>query len=315
MAVIPSISTSLPITLTAPPPSGSRDFVHPTPHLTQGSIVGEWQLLQLLGEGSWCQVFQACHVASGTSAPADYAVKILKREHESDRIALGMLGQEVRITKLVTHPNVLPVLASHLVTRPYYLLLPFIGKFTIRDLLNHARRLPLQRALWFARQACEALQAIHESGWIHGDVKPSNFIVQNSGRITLIDFGLACPVDEKPANQRSFQALRVIGTPIYAAPERFLDDQPYSTASDMYSLGVMLFELIAGQVPFPFRSGPSLAAAHLTEQPPSPRQLAPGIPPRLHWLMMELLAKNAVRRPSALSAARRLAELEIDTFI
>lgn len=171
--------------------------------------------------------------------------------------------------------------------------------------------IPVPHALWVTRQIAEALHALHQGGWLHGDVKPVNIMVSPAGHATLLDLGFA----RRIADARTAESHDVIaGTPVYCAPEFFCDRICLEPASDIYSLGATLFEMLTGQPPFNETNPADLAAAHLVRQPPDAKQLAPHLLPRLVRLLQRMLAKQPLRRPTTSELIDTLVALEIETL-
>jgi len=166
-------------------------------------------------------------------------------------------------------------------------------------------------ALWMARQVVEALEALHAAGWMHGDVKPGNVFVSPEGHVTLLDLGFARRRDETG----SAVDRLLTGTCNYMAPELITSALRADIRSDVYSLGVVLFELLAGRLPFTGESLAELATKHRQSRPPNLRRLAPHLPQAVVELVQQMLAKDPLRRPQTpRELIDRLVGLEIATF-
>jgi len=268
-----------------------------------------WQPVDLIAEGPWTSVYQARPQGCADNSPADYAIKVLKDVFVDDRLARKQIQREAAVGKVVTHPNLVSVLHSQVDKSPFYVVMPHLEGRTLANLLLQHEPICLPKALWIARQAAEAMSALHLAGWMHADVKPSNIFVSPQGHVTLIDLGFA----------RSFEAPNenrgeLVGTMNYAAPELFISKCGRDGQSDVYSLGVTLYEVLTSRLPFVEEDACDLALAHLREQPPDPRTMAPNLPPRLIRLLNRMLAKEPLRRPQAQEVVAILMELEIATF-
>jgi serine/threonine-protein kinase len=169
-------------------------------------------------------------------------------------------------------------------------------------------RIPPAQALWLARQAAEGLAVLHEAGWLHADVKPDNLFVCENGHAILLDLGLSRRI------ARRSQEEPLATTLAYAAPELFTPHVPIGTASDVYSLGITLYEMLIGDRPFPHDDATELAAAHLTGVMPDPRRVLPQLALRVSRLLRQMLAKDPLRRPALPELIDRLCELEIELF-
>ena len=276
-----------------------------------GVTLGGWQLVRLVGEGALTRVFQARPERSPADWPADYAVKTLKPSFAADPKAAAQLAHEVAVGRRIAHPHLISILAAQTDRRPQYVVMPYMSGATLQDAVASAGRVATPVALWIARQVAEALDAIHRAGYVHGDIKPANIFVSPDGHATLLDLGFARRFDEAEyILDRPF-----LGTLRYAAPELFTSSLRHGPASDLYSLGIVLHEMLTGEPPFADQSPAELAQAHLRRVPPAPRSIAPQMSRDVARLLRRLLAKDPLRRPqTAEELAHRLALVEVDTF-
>ena len=210
----------------------------------------------------------------------------------------------------MSHPHLVPVLAAQLNEPPYYLAMPLLEGRSLAEQLAARGQLELPLAFWIARQIAEALAALHQAGWSHGDVKPSNIVVSPHGHATLIDLAFARHADEK----QSITERPLVGTIHYIAPEVLFSALGGDTPSDIYSLGVTLFEMLTGRLPFDSDEIAELANQHRQELPGNLRVAVPHLPTRAARLAQQMLAKEPLRRPTAADLVNRLASLEIETF-
>ncbi|MCA9270772.1 MAG: serine/threonine protein kinase, partial [Planctomycetales bacterium] len=208
----------------------------------------------------------------------------------------------------ISHPHVVSLLASQTNESPYFVVAPFLPGASLRCALDAGLRMPPRHALWVVRQAAEGLAALHAAGWLHGDAKPDNIHVGLDGHVTLLDLGLARPLG-RPG---SVVERPLAGTLTYLAPEWFIATGKADARSEVYSLGVVLFELLAGRPPFVEQSAPRMIEAHLQTPPPKLESLWPGAPASLSALLSRALAKQPLRRfASAGELAEALCALEI----
>lgn len=268
---------------------------------------GTWQLLQLIGQGEWTHVYRSQPRHGGPTA-ADYAVKVLKPDFEHDPLAISLLQREAEVARQVRHVHLTSVLSHRTHSPPYYLVSPYLPGASLRAALLKTFQLAVPHALWIVRQVAEALDALHGRGWRHGDIKPENILVGPNGHATLLDLGFAEGIQE--ANHGDV----IKGSPAYWSPESCRDDLPCGTASDIYSLGITLYESLTGSCPFVADSAPAMAAAHLEAALPDPRIQAPQMGPRVARLLRAMLAKAPTDRPTARQLIDRLVDLEIDTL-
>lgn len=276
---------------------------------SNGAILGPWRLERHIADGAWTHVFLAAPIDSTSTAIADYVIKVIKPEFATDPQVIAMMQREAFLSKRVSHSHLTCVLASHVESPPYFVVLPYQLGSTLSQLITAFERLPPARALWIIRQAAEGLSALHECGWTHGDVKPDNIYVAQNGHVTLCDLGFAQPFSKsRDSNQVLF------GTPAYLAPESLNGSLPIGAPSDTYALGVTLFEAITGSRPFAQEDEAELAAVHRSLPPPDPRVIVPQLHPSLCRVLRQMLAKEPLRRPVGAELVELLVDLEIDSF-
>jgi len=242
--------------------------------------------------------------------PADYALKFLKPHSAERPECIAMLRRECEIAQTVTQAHLLPALASHLKSAPYFMVTPYVSGASVAQLLASHVRLDVPDATWIARQTAEALAQLHRTGWIHGDVKPANVLVSPHGHVTLLDCGLArrLATHECDANDR------VAGTLEYTAPELLQTGETIGASSDIYALGVSLFQMLTGQLPFHAADAHSWVEAHLQTAPLALRSIVSYLPTELATLLQSMLAKHPQHRPTAAALVSALCAIEIDTF-
>lgn len=263
-----------------------------------------------IGGGELADVYLARVAESGAHQPASYAIKILSPLWQDDPRGLAILAREVQVAGQVTHPHLVPVLAASLEEPPFYLAMPYLEGHSLADQLTSEAMLDLPVIFWIARQAAEAAWALARAGWMHGDVKPTNIIISPSGHATLIDLGCAAQT-----RWRARIADRpVLGTLNYIAPEMLYSAYGGDSQSDVYSLGVVLFEMLTGRLPFDAQDVAELALKHRQDLPGDVRSLVPHLPTRAARLVQQMLAKEPLRRPTPSELVGRMIALEIETF-
>jgi serine/threonine protein kinase len=283
--------------------------VAPGPDRSLG--VEGWELLERVAEGTYSYVYRARPADRCSPSPGVYAVKIL-REPWCDRPEIVELQRsEARVACEVCNPHLISVLAASTVNKPYFLVSPWLEGQTLSRMLDSHRGIDLPNVLWIARQMAEALHALETAGWMHGDVKPGNLIVSPEAHVTLIDLGFARAL----GHGGSVVDRPVMGTYQYIAPEMITSRLAADTRSDIYSLGVVLFQMLARRLPFEGKTLAELAEKHRSWRPPNLRQLVPSLPGGLTRLVREMLSKNPWRRPRhAQEVVERLTDLEVATF-
>lgn len=275
--------------------------MHPTP-----AIPG-YHLLGRLGGGPMTEVYEA-REAEGQAA---CAVKVVRADWDDQLTAAKLLQREARAGLSVRHPHLVRVKDAHVLQPPFFLVMDWLPGESLRRRLRRDYRLPLADALWVARQTAEALAALHQAGFLHGDVKPDNLRLTDSGMAVLIDLGFA----HRPGENAAF--LRqgyVLGTANYLAPE-LCDELPAEEfASDLFALGVTLFEVLTGRLPYPPGSLRQTFRRHRCDPPADIRRSASALPGPLVTLVERLLAHEPEERPTASAVVQQLVKLEIATL-
>ena len=307
--------------LAFPTPAPSAVVMEPTSNISAtgsrrptgprtAACLGEWELLGTIGSGEWAIVYRARPRDCKANWPADYAIKVARAGDARRPHADMLILREATVGRSVTHPHLVAILQAHLAASPHYLVMPLLKGATAREAVAAIGPLPTPQALWIVRQTAEALCALHEAGWLHADVKPGNIHVSPSGHSTLVDLGFALQLDSDECARGA--SLR--GTLNYTAPEMISSAVPVDGRSDTYSLGITLFELLAGQPPFADDDPGRLMLAHMQREVPSLRRTLPGLNREVNDLVREMLAKEPLRRPSDQELVQRLIDLELATL-
>lgn len=274
--------------------------------------LGPWQLVRLLNEGSFTRVYLARPVDAPEHQSAAYVVKVLRNQWWRDPQAIEMQRREAWVGSQVSHPNLLPVLSSSVGEPPFYVVTPKLSAVPLDQLILEQEQLPVPFALWIARQIADGLDALFEAtGMIHADIKPANVLISAAGHATLIDFGFV----QTSAEASQWATRPLAGTLAYIAPEMVTSALAAGPRSDIYSLGVSLYEMITGRRPWESDDPGELATLHRQAKPTDVRALRPEVPAPVVELIHSMLAKDPLRRPSsARELATRLVRLEIESF-
>jgi serine/threonine-protein kinase len=273
--------------------------------------VGPWHLVRQVGEGLLTRVYLARPANLPDGAPCHYAVKLLRPQWEEEPSAVAALRREALLGLQVSHPRLVSVLSSRVERAPYYLVMPYLEGSCLAQQLCGRAAFSLAGALWVARQVAQALAALHRAGWLHLDVKPENVMISPAGHATLLDMGFARRFDEV----RTAVDRPVMGTLNYMPPEMLSSRVACDVRSDLYSLGAMLFELLAGRPPILARDAEHLVTMHRTGVALDIDVLAADLPLGVRRLVRSLVSKQPDRRPaSADEVVRQLARLEVATF-
>ena len=267
------------------------------------SIPG-YELLDPLGGGPMTAVF----AARDTATDGRCVVKVVRDDWDDPATAAKLLQREARAGLHVRHPHLVRVTHAHVTRPPYFLVMEWLPGESLRQRLRRDYRLGAEEAVWTARQAAEGLAALHRADFLHGDVKPDNLRLTTGGPAVLIDLGFA----HRPGENAAF--LRdgyVLGTANYLAPELCDSEPSEGLASDLFSLGVMLFEMLTGSLPYPPGSIHQTLRRHHCDPPADLRRLAGPLPPALTGLVGRLLARRPEERPRAAAVVQALVNLEI----
>ncbi len=266
-----------------------------------GTIIGgRYTLGELLGSGGMGRVYRAKDELLGR----EVALKVLDERHAGNREFRVRFRREAQCAASLSHPNVVRVYDSGGDEVPY-IAMEIVAGGTLKDKIREVGTLEPEIAAGVALEIAGALGAAHGAGLIHRDVKPENVLLEGDGRAKVADFGVARAVEATVLTKTSM----ILGTVPYLSPEQALGE-PVGPASDLYSLGVVLFEMLTGRPPFEGDedAGPlAIAMKHLNEPAPAPRGLNPGVPQPLDAITLKLLSKDpAGRHASAGELARDL---------
>ena len=271
--------------------------VAPPERFTAGAVlIDRYRIVGLLGRGGMGEVYRADDLKLGHPV----ALKFLPRQLERDPGRIERLYGEVRMARQVSHPHVCRVWDVGEAEGQHFLSMEFVDGENLASLLRRIGRLPGDKALDIARQVASGLAAAHEKGVLHRDLKPANVMLDGEGKVRLTDFGLA-----GLAEGISGQDVRS-GTPSYMSPEQ-LQGREVTTRSDIYSLGLLLYELFTGRRTFQGRTLVELARQQRSEQPVDPSLFVPEIPPAVEQTILACLEKEPRKRPpSALAVSAML---------
>jgi eukaryotic-like serine/threonine-protein kinase len=270
--------------------------------LTPGALLGRrFEILSVLGAGGMGVVYKA----RDRELDDLVALKMLKRDLWDDRNQLERLKSELKLARKITHPNVLRTFDFGEIDGVPYISMEYVRGVTLRYMLDQKKRLPYSAGLRLAKQLCAGLGAAHSVGVLHRDIKPENMILEPAGNAKLMDFGIARPIDRMAPGQT--QAGFIVGTPQYLAPE-ILQGKEADPRSDLYSTGIVLYEIFAGALPFEGATAMDVMFKHLREEPPPPSASWREIPPTLEAAILRCLRKDPDQRYR--SVAELLRDLE-----
>ncbi|MFZ9886043.1 MAG: protein kinase domain-containing protein [Myxococcota bacterium] len=295
----------------APAPDGSKAAVV---HRLQSSrlpglgevLDSRYRLDEVIGTGGAGVVYRARHL----SLESEVAVKILRCPANADQELLQRFRNEGVVGCRVRHPNAVQVMDFTVTDDGIaYLVMELLTGTDLADLLKAEGRVSLERSLEIIKPACEALAEAHRLGVIHRDIKPANLFLHESPRgevVKVLDFGIAKLVG-LAASAAQETTGQVVGTTLYMPPER-LRNLPYDGAADVYSMGIVLFEMLTGSRPFESDDADPLAVAvmHLTKPPPHVSDRRHGTPVEIDSLVLDCMQKDPRRRPTLDEVIKRL---------
>lgn len=270
---------------------------------------GKYRLDQRLGGGGMGTVYRATHLLIDRQV----AVKVLGQRFVGDETAQQRFRREARAAGRMQHPNAVMVNDFGATNDGYlYIVMELLEGLTLRDLLAREGPLDPARAVSFMLQASSAVGAAHDAKLIHRDLKPANIFIEQRPNmpavVKVLDFGVAKFIVEEQEDD-DFNTLTqvgaIIGTPRYMSPEQCSGIVPLTPASDVYSLGIILYEMLSGAVPFNADTPLALALKHVSEAPRSLREIVPSIPDDLEKVVTHALTKNPPDRPVDANEFRR----------
>jgi HAMP domain-containing protein len=270
--------------------------------ISPGALLGQrFEILSVLGAGGMGVVYKA----RDRELDDLVALKMLRRELWGDRSQLDRLKSEIKLARKITHPNVLRTHDFGEIDGVPYISMEYVRGVTLRYMLDQTSRLPYSAGLRLAKQLCAGLGAAHAVGVLHRDIKPENLILEPTGNAKLMDFGIARPIERLTPGQT--QAGFIVGTPQYLAPE-VLQGQEADARADIYSCGIVFYEIFSGELPFDGPSAMDILVKHLREEPAPPSARWPEIPPALEAAILKCLRKDPGERYR--SVAELLRDLE-----
>ena len=275
-----------------------------TSALEPGAVLDQYRLDAAVARSGMATLYRATDLRTGRTV----AVKVPHPEMESDPVLVERFRREEEIGRELDHPGIVKAFSGEERSRRYMVLQWVEGRL-LRELLNEQKRLPADRAVALTLQICDALDTMHKHGVVHRDLKPENIMVGADDRIKIIDFGIAMKEDARRITHTELSPA--LGTPDYIAPEQVKGQRPghrVDQRSDIYALGVMLYEMLTGQPPF---TGPNPLAVmneRLLNDPPPARALNPEISPQVEEVLRRALERDPRHRYS--TAAEMAWELE-----
>ena len=279
-----------PVAALGPPPMG----------LAPGDVVGPYTIVREIGQGGMAVVYLAAAADDG----GEVAVKLL---HPGLTALLGRerFRREIRLAARLRHPGILPLHQTGEGERGLWYSMPYVAGGTLRARLRREPRLPAAEAVRIACAVAAALEYAHRRGVIHRDIKPENLLLDDAGGVQVSDFGIGRVFDASTLEDTLTRSGVLVGTPAYMSPEQALGERGLDGRTDVYGLGCVLYEMLAGEPPYAAPTPQAAIARHVKDPIPSLRRLRPELPAALDAAVRRALAKTPAER---FTTAARLAD-------
>jgi len=260
----------------------------PKEELTTGSTFAErYQIIEELGKGGMGRVYKA----HDTKIKEKIALKLIKPEIAKDKKTIERFSNELRLARKVRHKNVCGMFDIGEEKGTHYITMEFVPGEDLRSLIRRIGQLPIGKSIAIAKQICEGLAEAHRLGVVHRDLKSNNIMIDKEGNVRIMDFGIARSIEAKGITGAGV----MIGTPEYMSPEQ-VEGKEVDQRSDIYSLGIILYEMVTGRVPFEGDTPFTVGVKHKSEMPQNPKELNTQISDDLNRMILRCLEKEKERR-------------------
>ena len=271
----------------------------PKEELTTGStFAGRYQIVEELGKGGMGKVYRVVD----KKLDEEVALKLIKPEVASDRKTVERFSKELKFARKIVHKNVGRMYELMEDEGRYFITMEYVSGQDLKGLIRQTGQLTVGKSISIAKQVCEGLAEAHKLGVVHRDLKPHNIMIDKEGNARIMDFGIARSLDAEGITD----AKVMIGTPKYMSPEQ-VEGEAVDQRSDIYSLGIILYEMVTEKTPFDGDTALSIALKHKTQAPPEPREFNAQIPEDLSLVILKCLEKDKQKRYQ--SAEEVLSEL------
>jgi serine/threonine protein kinase/Tfp pilus assembly protein PilF len=260
----------------------------PKEALTSGStFAGRFQIIEELGRGGMGSVYRALD----KKLSEEVALKLIKPEIASDKKTVERFSNELKIARKIAHKNVGKMYDLNEEEGTHYITMEYVSGQDLKGLIRQSKQLTVGTAISITKQICDGLSEAHSLGVVHRDLKPSNIMIDKNGNARIMDFGIARSIEGKGITGAGI----MIGTPEYMAPEQ-VEGKAVDQRTDIYSLGIILYEMLTGRVPFEGDTALTVAVKHKTEMPKAPTEYNERIPEDLSQLILKCLEKDKEKR-------------------
>lgn len=247
-----------------------------------------YRLKRLVGIGGMAMVFEADDLLK----KATVAVKILKEEFAADEVSVQRFINESKAVLMLSHPNIVKIFDVSVKGEYKYIVMEYIDGITLKAYMQRKGTLSVKETIAYSIQILRALEHAHLGGVVHRDIKPQNIMLLRSGQIKVTDFGIAKLPDAKTLTATD----KAIGTVYYISPEQAAGEKGIDRRTDLYSVGVLMYEMITGKLPFDGENPVSIALKQISEEPKPPRELNPDIPEGLEQIILFAMEKDKDKR-------------------